>query len=172
MPIYQKGQSNFLQSVEGVFILGNMRQKYGIPQFIIVVLAVILVACQKADPTPVVPEGDPAQAAHNFMNAFYNGDTEGCSALASKESRNQIREFCRINIERVSSIDLSEAKFEVISWSSRLEATVEMSGRWVITALTENNQLGTEIHDTSVESPVKFYMIYQDDQWRFHNFGE
>ena len=129
-------------------------------------------ACQ-GDPTPVTPKGDPIEAAREFMSALYEGDTDRCRALSSREVRDSVGQICQSFNEEsaAASIDLSETTFEVISTQTAV-VTITMSGRWTIRAVAPNGEAKEEIHDSSTESPITFDMIYEDDHWRFHGFVE
>lgn len=150
----------------------GMKQRFAqFPLFLFLLVAVIASACNREDPTPIVPEGDPAEAAHAFINALYNGNFESCVELASDAARAWAEAQCRENIAHVSSIDLSEAQFTLVATQSRLQVTIQMTGRWTISATTENGQLGVETHDSNVEGALNLFMIYQDGRWRFLDFG-
>lgn len=136
------------------------------------ILTFVLISC-KGEPTPVVPKGDPIEAAHDFMTALYEGDTDKCRSLSSSEVRDSVAQLCRSITEEsaAANIDLSETQFEVTSIQSTI-ATITMSGRWTIRAVASDGQASEEVHDTETESPLILYMIYEDDRWRFHDFGE
>lgn len=130
----------------------------------------VLAACKSADPTPITPKGNPAEAAHKFMDALYGGDSARCRELSSKENRDQIVALCQASQEVGASINLDEATFVVV-YQRGILATVEMRGRWSIRAFREDGQPAIETHDTLLEPPVRLYMIYQDSKWRFDYFG-
>lgn len=136
------------------------------------ILSFILTACG-AEPTPVMPEGDPTEAAREFMSALYEGDTDKCRNLSSQEVRDSVAQLCRSIDERsaVASIDLTETTFEVIS-SESATVTITMSGRWTILNIDSDGQSKEETHDSATEGPIVLFMIYEDDNWRFHGFDE
>ncbi|NDJ85507.1 MAG: hypothetical protein GYB66_06445 [Chloroflexi bacterium] len=125
-----------------------------------------LTACQEEEPTPIVPEGDPVEAAREFVEAFYEGDVETCRELTVNDQRAQVEELCQRNATALASIDLSEAEFGLYSQVATLVVVVEMSGRWTIAALGQD---GTMVEETRDE-PVYITMVYEDGAWRFENF--
>lgn len=129
-----------------------------------------LVACKQEDPTPIVPKGDAAQTAREFMSALYGGNSGSCRELSSIENRDQVAALCQANHEVGASITLDETTFVVV-YQRGILATVEMRGRWSIKAFRDNGQVAIETHDTLLEPAVELYMIYQDGKWRFDYFG-
>jgi hypothetical protein len=139
---------------------------------LIIILTFMMTACQ-GDPTPITPEGDPREAAHEFMTALYEGDTDRCRALSSREVRDAAEKLCQDIDDRsaVASINLSETTFEVTLQQTAV-VTISMSGRWTILNVGSDGEAKEETHDSDTEGPIILFMIYEEDHWRFHGFDE
>lgn len=136
---------------------------------VFILIVMVLGACNQEDPTPIVPTGDPAVAARNFINTFYSEDVRACQELFTAEVRDWARQQCQQNADRRANIDLSNAVFTVVSRRGTI-AMVEMSGQWTISALNIEGQMAQDVHDTATETPLEIEMIYQDGKWLFNQF--
>ena len=150
------------------FILRDMKR------WTLLLMAVVLLsltACRSnsdGSVEEVVPEGDPSQAARAFMTAFLNGNVTNCVNLSTEEARESVRALCQARADTQSTVDLQDTTFAVNDQDGLL-AVVIMQGsyRETVTDPNNGNVVVTDIEDTT----IVIYMEYQDDFWRFYDFG-
>lgn len=128
--------------------------------------AVGLSACEDSVPEPEKPKGDPTEAARDFIQALFSGDSSTVRELSSDQTRLSFLEIATANANANAQIDLRQTKFEVVAEQAVDRRTVRMSGVWVITADAPEGGQATQVHDTNQEPPVLLGMWFKDGKWR------
>jgi hypothetical protein len=116
-----------------------------------------------------VPSGDPLLAAREYMEAIYAGDMARCLELASRDNQEETESFCEQSVRLNSSIDLTNANFEVNAQGGN-RMVVRMTGGWIISYDGEDGERKNDMFTSDAVGAILIDMVFENSQWRVDGF--